>query len=335
MTASDYLYPLVFKPVYKDYIWGGTRIPKLYNRAEPDGIYAESWEISTRPEGMSIVSNGHLAGRTLQELIDEFGDKLLGDSGDARTFPLLIKIIDAARNLSVQVHPDDNTAPQVGGEAKTEAWYVLDAEPGATIYAGLKPGANPAVIRESAENGTMADYLTSIPAVKGDVIYVPGGRVHAIGAGCLLLEIQQNSNTTYRLYDWNRTGPDGKKRELHLEKALKVINWKDTSNAKQGKPAIKKTNLKNGNTITDLLKTPYFQIEKYALQSSMAFDETGDSFEILFVEEGSISIEHQEEVVLDAGPGVSILIPASILQYQVNSDTGARVLRITGPDTDK
>ncbi|MDZ4199894.1 MAG: type I phosphomannose isomerase catalytic subunit, partial [Kiritimatiellia bacterium] len=220
-------YPLLLKPAYKNYLWGGTRIAEVYGRETPPGPVAESWEVSTRPEGMSLVLNGPLAGRTLQEAIDTMGEDLLGARAPRGQMPLLIKLIDARDRLSVQVHPDDESAALHGGEAKTEMWILLDAEPGACLFAGFRPGLARPEIEQAIREGRWTEILQTLPVRAGDAVFIPGGRVHAIGAGCLILEIQQNSNTTYRLYDWDRKGSDGKPRKLHLEQALSVIRWED------------------------------------------------------------------------------------------------------------
>lgn len=181
------LYPLLFQPVYKDYIWGGNKIASYYKRDLPPGVYAESWEIADRPEGMSVVTNGPLAGRDLFSLMKLYGEKLTG--AHFAEFPLLVKIIDAREKLSVQVHPDENGVKTVGGDAKSEMWYVLAAEPNAEIYAGLKPGITTENFKDALAKGKTGDLLRTVPVVKGDVVYIPGGRIHAIGPGCMILEV--------------------------------------------------------------------------------------------------------------------------------------------------
>ena len=180
---SDKLYPLLFEPVYKDYLWGGDKILKTYNREAPPGIYAESWELSDRDDGMSVVANGPWKGKTLHELVDDLGPDLLGTGASvagAKTFPLLIKLIDSHKRLSVQVHPDDDTADRCGGEAKTEMWYILDAEPGAGVFAGLQPGVDEEAFQEALDEERFKEVLTSVPVRKGEAVFMPGGRVHAI-----------------------------------------------------------------------------------------------------------------------------------------------------------
>ncbi|MEI7850481.1 MAG: type I phosphomannose isomerase catalytic subunit [Kiritimatiellales bacterium] len=313
------LYPLRFRPVYKDYIWGGNRIPKLYKRNEPDGIYAESWEISTHPDGTTAIANGPLAGKTLCDLLPEHKTALLGTNVKGSDFPLLIKLIDARDTLSVQVHPNDANAAAVHGDPKTEMWYFLEGDGSAKIYCGLKPGIGKAEFLKAMENKTVADILQSIPAKKGEVVFVPGGRVHSIGAGCLILEIQQNSNTTHRLYDWDRVDASGKGRELHIDKALKVIDWKNNSD-----PRCKF----NG---TEIQSCEYFRLERFKLNAERMFPMVGTSFHALFVAEGSGTIiwAGGEEKM---APGQSWLVPAALGGYTVRpEDAALTLLCITVP----
>ena len=225
--------PLLFRPVYKDYIWGGDRIPAAYSRGDAPGRCAESWEIAAHPDGDSVVAHGPFAGRTLSALTAEYGAALTGTRApDPTRFPLLFKLIDAREKLSVQVHPSDATAGLTGGEPKTEMWYVLDRTGGATLYAGLRDGVTPAALRAALADGTAKHCLTEHPATPGQAIFIPGGLVHAIGDGCLIYEVQQNSNTTYRLYDWDRVGADGTPRALHVGQSFKVIDWTSRSDRK-------------------------------------------------------------------------------------------------------
>lgn len=325
MSTSPDLYPLIFEPVYKDYIWGGSRIASRYGRIGTHGVVAESWEVSDRPEGMSIVANGSLAGKTLHELIQDYGDELLGHQRDYETFPLLIKIIDAKKRLSVQVHPDEESAKKVGGEPKTEMWYVLDADPGSVVYAGLKPGVSEAKVRDALGAQQVEKLLQAIPVTHGNVIYIPGGRVHAIGEGCLLLEIQQNSNTTYRVYDWGRLGKDGKPRELHVEQAMRVIHWNDPGPAKKGAVC------QADEPMMELQSSPYFRIERASFADSLSCSMDGLSFHLLFVENGSIRIK-TESSHLEVHPGTTVLIPANMSGYELAGLNGSHdLLRISLP----
>ena len=318
------LYPLKFKPVYKDYLWGGSRIPETFKRDVPEGIYAESWEISDRDDGMSIVANGELAGKTLREVLAENQQKIMGSAVEGTQFPLLIKLIDAKQKLSVQVHPNDETAAQFGGEAKTEMWYLLGDNP-TQVYCGLNDGVTKESFQQAVADGTSGDTLRSVPVQKDSVVFVRGGRVHAIDAGCLILEIQQNSNTTYRLYDWGRIGNDGKPRDLHIEQAINVIKWNDTEN-----PLVEPKVLVDTDTFqcTEVLKCEYFQLEKLTFSAPLEVPMSGKTFHALFVAKGEATIEW-EGGSLSAPVGTSILVPAALPAYTLEGN--ATVLRTTIP----
>ena len=217
--------PLILRPLYRRYLWGGRRFATALGRDLPPGDdYAESWELVDRHADQSVVAAGPLAGTTLGTLVRDRGPELLGRHTPRTAFPLLFKFLDACRDLSVQVHPDDAraarlTPPDFG---KTEAWYVVDAVPGSRIYAGLAPGVDAAAFAAALRDGRCADVLHAFEARPGDCIFIPAGTVHAIGAGLLVAEIQQSSDVTYRLHDWGRMGPDGKPRPLHVEAGLEA-----------------------------------------------------------------------------------------------------------------
>lgn len=318
------LYPLLLDPAYKDYIWGGQRIPRVYRRPLPEGVYAESWEVSDRPEGPSRIANGPLQGATLGDVIHRFGQAV---TGAAAPFPLLIKLMDARERLSVQVHPDDQSAPLCGGEPKTEAWHVLGAAPGARIFAGLKPGVTAATFRAALAAARLEDCLQAIPVQTGDTIYIPGGRVHAIGEGCLLLEVQQNSNTTYRVYDWGRLGHDGRPRELHIEKAFQAIRWDDT---REPRIAPQPFHGPDGIASVELVASPYFRLERLDITGPRACCTGGHGFHALFTAEEAMTIEW-EGAPVEVPYGRSCLIPADIGEYRILPHTPGQVLRISVP----
>ena len=320
------LYPLLAEPVYKDYIWGGDRIPRRYGRDLPDGIYAESWEIADRPEGMSLVTNGPLAGATLNRLVGELGEALLGAGQASPSFPLLIKIIDAAKRLSVQVHPNDRTAPLTGGEPKTETWYVLDADPGAAVFAGLTPGTTAASFRRAVAAGQVAECLVRVPIEPGMVIFIPGGRVHAVGEGALLLEVQQNSNTTYRVHDWGRVGHDGQPRALHIEEAMQVIDWTDDTS-----PCVAPVRIDASDSPArwELVRSPYFRLERLDLAGAVTCRNDGAGFHVLFSTDSHLCVEAGGET-LEIGPGTSCLLPAGLQSYALDpAGDHASVIRVT------
>jgi mannose-6-phosphate isomerase len=315
----EMLYPFCFAPVYKDYLWGGGRIPMVFNRDMPEGVYAESWEISTHPDGTTAIANGPLAGKTLLDLLPERKTEILGSHVKGDDFPLLIKLIDARDKLSVQVHPNNGNAAAVGGQPKTEMWYFLEGDAGANIYCGLKPGIGKKEFLQAMENKTVADVLQDIPAKNGEAVFVPGGCIHAIGVGCLLLEIQQNSNTTYRLYDWDRTDANGKSRELHIDQALQVIDW-DNNGDPHCTP--------QGTTIESC---EYFQLDRHQLTEETAFPSLGTSFHALFIAAG-------QGILRWAGgedrlsKGQSWLVPAGLGDFEIIPEGDPMtVLRVTVP----
>ena len=220
------MHPLLFEPLYRHYLWGGRRFETCLGRRLPPGdAYAESWELVDRGTDQSLVAAGPLRGTALGELVRTRGADLLGRHAPRPSFPLLFKFLDALHDLSVQVHPDDARAarrspPDLG---KTEAWYVLDAAPGSRIYAGLRPGTDRASLAAALVAGRCDEVLHSFEPVAGDCIFIPAGTVHAIGAGLVVAEIQESSDVTYRLHDWNRTGADGRPRPLHIEEGLEAV----------------------------------------------------------------------------------------------------------------
>ena len=223
------LYPFIFEPIFKERVWGGRRLKELYGKDLPvDKCIGESWEISDRPRDVSRVLNGPLAGKDLHWLVQHCGGQLLGRMPTSKgRFPLLVKILDAREKLSLQVHPPEAKAGALGGEPKTELWYVAEAAPGAELYVGLKRGCRRAEFAARIGDGTVERCFHKVRVHPGDVMFLPSGRVHALGAGMVIFEIQQNSDTTYRVYDWERTGLDGKPRELHIAESLDSIQFDD------------------------------------------------------------------------------------------------------------
>jgi mannose-6-phosphate isomerase len=222
------LYPLRLRPIFQQYLWGGRRLGSLLGKAIGEGpTYAESWEAVDHPDGQSVVLNGPLAGETLGELAARYADELYGPGLAPPRFPLLLKYLDAQKTLSVQVHPNDAQAalqnpPDLG---KTEAWVVIAAEPGSRIYAGLKQGVDRAQLAEAIAMGRCDSVLHSFEPSPGDCVFIPAGTVHALGEGLVIAEIQQASNTTFRLFDWNRLDKDGQPRPLHVERSLAVTDY--------------------------------------------------------------------------------------------------------------
>jgi mannose-6-phosphate isomerase len=220
--------PLTFRPLYMQRVWGGRRLADLLGRTlPPEAKIGESWELVDREDAQSVVDSGEHAGVSLHELWMKRRREVFGEVADAPRFPLLAKLLDARETLSVQVHPPAKIAHEHGGEPKSEMWHVLDAEPGAQLYAGFCRGTSKAQFEAAVASGGVAELLHPIPVRSGDAIYIPSGRCHAIGAGCLIVEIQQNSDTTYRVFDWDRVGLDRVARELHIPESLRSIDFAD------------------------------------------------------------------------------------------------------------
>lgn len=223
------LYQFTFQPRFKERVWGARNLERLYGKAIPPGKpIGESWEISDRPGDSSVIANGPLAGRDLSWLMENHRRELLGSaSAPGGRFPLLVKILDAQEALSLQVHPPASKAAALGGEPKTEMWYLADTQPDACLYVGLRRGTTRADFERRLRDGSVAECFQRLGVKPGDAMFLPSGRVHAIGAGCVIFEIQQNSDTTYRVFDWNRVGLDGKPRELHIAESLESIDFSD------------------------------------------------------------------------------------------------------------
>ena len=323
MTPNE---PLRLDPVYKDYIWGGERISQRFKRQNTPLPCAESWELSSHPDGMSVVSGGRLEGKSLADLASQYGASLLGSRCNGTDFPLLIKLIDAKASLSVQVHPDDASAAQYGGEAKTEMWYVLAGDANACVYAGLKRSMTPEQFRASIENGTVDDDLARVPVLPGQYIFIPGGTVHAIAEGCLLLEVQQNSNTTYRVYDWGRTDAQGRSRELHIDQAIEVINWNATClRAQDVTPEWEK----DENRCELVMSCEYFTLRRFSLSRPCSLDIDGESFAALFCEAGEAQVT-AGGVSVALPLGSSCLVPACATDAVVSASApGTRVIVTT------
>ena len=229
MSPKDLTAPLTFEPVFIERMWGGRRLESAFHKKlPPQKRIGESWEIVDRPEAQSVVARGPLRGKTLHELWTQRRKEIFGDVPDTPRFPLLIKILDAHEKLSLQVHPPENLASRLGGEPKSEFWYVIAADPDAEVLLGFRGPITRDKFEERLLNGTLIDHVHRIAVRAGDAVFLPAGRVHAVGAGNLLIEIQQNSDTTYRIFDWNRIEPaTGTKRDLHVQQAIQCIDFDD------------------------------------------------------------------------------------------------------------
>jgi mannose-6-phosphate isomerase len=220
--------PLTFEPIFMERIWGGRKLAELFGKKLPTNArIGESWEIVDRPEAQSVVREGPLQRKTLHELWTQNREEVFGDVPDAPRFPLLLKLLDAREKLSLQVHPPEKVAARLGGAPKTEFWYIAAADPGAELFVGPRGAMTRAQFEEALNSGTVAQYLHKIRVKTGDAMFLPAGCLHAVGEGNLLVEIQQNSDTTYRVFDWNRVDNQGRPRQLHLEQALQSIDFND------------------------------------------------------------------------------------------------------------
>jgi mannose-6-phosphate isomerase len=260
------LYPFTFRPIFKERIWGGRALERLYRKSLPPKVpIGESWEISDRPGDASVIANGPLAGKDLRWLMENHERDLLGDAKSANgRFPLLIKILDAQEKLSLQVHPPAEKAAELRGEPKTEAWYIADAAPGAELYVGLKRGVTRGEFEQKIKTGDVAECFHRVPVRAGDTMFLPSGRVHAIGAGLVIFEIQQNSDTTYRVFDWNRVGLDGKPRELHVAESLASIDFNDFEPGLVSNPI---TDV-GPNQMRSLVEHPLFKVSLFRFRSA-------------------------------------------------------------------
>ena len=275
--------PITFKPLYMQRVWGGRELERVYGRELPDADhpYGESWEIVDRANEQSIVDEGPLAGISLHELWTTRREEIFGAGYDGHPrFPILIKILDAREDLSIQVHPPVDRAEELGGEPKTEMWFIADCDPGAKLYVGLKHGVSRADFEKAIADGSVASCVHAIQPRPGDSIFIPSGRLHAIGAGFLIHEIQQNSDTTYRVFDWNRTGLDGKPRELHVPQSLASIDFNDFE------PAMDTPSGDN------LATCPYFNTDRKSLAAGETIaNPVVGKFSILSVVEGALESE--------------------------------------------
>ena len=294
----------------KDYIWGGTRLRDEYGKVSEADKIAESWELSCHKDGKSVIANGEYAGMTLEEYVKKAENALGSNCERFEYFPILIKLIDAKDNLSVQVHPSNEYALRVEGEyGKTEMWYVIDADEGAELLYGFKHEITRREFAERIKNNTLLEVTNNVPVHKGDVFFIESGTLHAIGKGILIAEIQQNSNTTYRIYDYGRVGNDGKPRELHIEKACEVTNL--TPPTRPTKPQGGRVQ-KSGYAETLLASCEYFNVNKLEITTAAELEAGEGSFNSLLVLDGSFDVNGTE-----LKKGESCFIPAGFGRYTV------------------
>ena len=307
---------LTFEPLFQKRLWGGRRLAELFGKKLPTNArIGESWEIVDRLEAQSVVRDGPLRGKTLHELWMQDRESTFGNVPDATRFPLLVKILDARERLSLQVHPPERVAAKFGGEPKTEFWYVAAADPGAELFVGLREAMTRAEFEEALHSGTVAQYVHKIRAKTGDAMFLPAGRLHAVGEGNLLVEIQQNSDTTYRVFDWNRVDEQGRPRPLQVDQALQCIDFDDVG-PKLIEP---KGEL--------LVRHELFEIQKWTLDSTRAIAPLGQ-FAIVCCLTGSIQCAD-----VDLVPGEFLLVPAQLQDRRIEPvKEGTSLLRVTIPN---
>ncbi len=298
-------------------IWGGRKLESFYGKRLPAvAPIGESWEIVDRPEAQSVVDDGPWRGRTLHDLWEHDREKVFGHIADAERFPLLVKLLDAHEKLSVQVHPPAEVAAALGGEPKTEFWYIAEATAAAELFVGLKPESSRAAFEQAIADGSADQHLHRVPVKTDDAMFLPSGRLHAIGAGNLIVEIQQNSDTTYRVFDWNRIDAAGAPRTLHIAESLQAIDWADRA------PELAKPDCEA------LLRHQLFHIDKWVLATARKATTRGQ-FAIICCLTGAL-----ECAGVTLNPGSFFLVPASLTDNTLRPlVTGTTLLRVTIPAT--
>lgn len=319
------MYPLKFEPILKQTLWGGEKIIPFKHLNETLSNVGESWEVSAVEGSESVVANGPEKGMTLPEMVRRYKEELVGEANYARfgeKFPLLIKFIDAKLDLSIQVHPDDALAKKRHNSfGKNEMWYVISADPGAKLISGFSQEITPKEYKERVHDGTFAEVLQSCAIQPGDVFYVPAGRVHGIGAGAFVAEIQQTSDITYRIYDYNRKDKNGKTRELHTAQAVDAINFADVQD--DFRTAYDHVQ----NEPVEVVACPYFTTSVYDMTEEITCDYSElDSFVIFICVEGSCRLTDNENNVISLQAGETVLLPATTQNIMIVPDQHVKLL---------
>ena len=322
--------PLLLRPTGKDYLWGGKRLNDEFEKNIPMSPLAETWECSTHPDGPSWVVGGEFDGRTLAEVLKQHPEYLGTHPNTEGELPILIKFIDAKSDLSIQVHPDDAYAKDYenGQQGKTEMWYVLDAAKEAKLIYGFRQNTGEAAIRRAIANGSLMKYLQQIPVRKDDLFFIEPGTVHAIGAGALIAEIQENSNLTYRLYDYDRVDKNGQKRQLHIDKAMAVTNFKSSAEPKQPLRVLK---YRQGMASELLCRCRYFEVYRMIVNTErrqlVTYRADSVSFRVLLCVRGCGTIRFEDEC-LDFYKGDCIFVPANSVELRIQGQ--AQFLDVRG-----
>jgi mannose-6-phosphate isomerase len=315
MTKAKLTQPLVFEPLFMERVWGGRKLESLYGKRLPSAaLIGESWEIVDRPEAQSVVHEGPLRGQTLHRLWCEQREAIFGKVPDFSRFPILAKLLDAQENLSLQVHPPAAMAKKLGGESKSELWYVAEAAPKARIYAGLKKGVTRAGFEKAIGQKKVEEQIHSLDVAAGDAIFLPSGRLHALGGGILLVEIQENSDTTYRVYDWNRVKKGRAQRQMHIAQAMECIDFDDCE------PALLRP------AGESLVRHEVFEIDRWILGEEREIVEPG-RFAIVACLTGELACAGRQ-----FRPGDFFLVPAQLEDRAVRPiGKKTSLLRVTAP----
>jgi mannose-6-phosphate isomerase len=315
VTATKLIQPLVFEPIFMERVWGGRRLESLFGKRLPSAaLIGESWEIVDRPEAQSVVHEGPLRGATLHELWCKHREEIFGEVPDFSRFPILAKLLDAQENLSLQVHPPREIAARLGGESKSELWYVANAAPKARLYAGVKKGTTREVFTKALEQGKVEKLLHALELKTGDAIFLPSGRMHALGAGNVLVEIQENSDTTYRIYDWERAKKRRAPRQMHVAEAMQCVDFGDVE-----PPLLRPTG-------ESLVRNELFEIEKWDLKTAREIAERG-RFAIVVCLTGEVDCAGRQFKA-----GDFFFVPAELGERVVRPiGDGASLLRVMMP----
>lgn len=305
------LYPLVFEPILQDRIWGGTKLKTVLGKNNlPTDTTGESWELSAVEGNVSLVKNGPFAGKPLTELLEKYPAEMLGSKVHEKfgtQFPLLFKFLDAREDLSIQVHPNDELAKKRHNSfGKTEMWYVMQADQDARIIVGFKHKSSPEQYLQHLENKNLIEILNEVKVKEGDVFFLETGTIHAIGAGIMIAEIQQTSDITYRIYDWDRVDANGKSRELHVEQALDAMNYNTTETQKHYSKSL--------NTSNTMVDCPYFTTNYLPLDGTTGVEKTAESFTVYICTDGEFTIDRQGETY-SFKKGDTVLVPAGIKAF--------------------
>ena len=324
-SINPVLPPLTFRPIFKERVWGGRTLETLYGKPLPPGIpIGESWEITDRSGDVSVIAEGPLAGKDLRWVMERHSRDLLGDvKPENGRFPLLVKILDAREKLSLQVHPPPDKASALGGEPKTELWYITQAAPGAELYVGLKRGVTRPEFEAKIRTGRVAECFHRVPVRAGDAMFLPSGRVHAIGAGLVLFEIQQNSDTTYRVFDWNRVGLDGKPRELHIAQSIESIDFTDSE------PSLVDTTASSAGRfkIRPLVRHALFKVDLFRALAKESLIFRQPRLRIVAALENRVRVSDGTHPV-ELSPGRFCLIPASVKAAEIGCEIGSSFLLV-------